>query len=589
MRRFWSVADVEIKGDADAQLAVRFATWSTRIAAPDDGGASSVGARNLNGDMYRGLVFWDVDIFQFPMMAAATPDLARNHLLNRVRFLPTARRRAQRDGYEGAAYPFTTAGLDYERKEEDFCFLEVHVNVAVAWAVLHYDTLVGDRDFFEQKGLQILVETCRYWATRVERDPAGLYHIRQVCGPDEFRRQGCDDNAYTNLMVSWVLRVTADRARGVAGRARRVLAIREDELERWARIAQGMVVPRDATRGLVEQSAGYFGLPEPDFRLNRGRWGMVDRTSKQADVLLLWQNRIPFAGDRDRGLMERCWHEYAPICHHLSSLSFCTHALSAIELRRRRDSEEFFRRTADVDLAHGNAQGTHGAGEGGLWMAVVQGFGGLRVRPGSGVEIDPILPLRWKRLRYRVVVSGQTCEVTVHPGRFVVRNLGGQRVPVKVGGRIRDLVPGAGVSARCDVWRPAQLEGVVFETEGVLDALVTRPVTRRSRVLRKLIEDLRASGIPCGVVSSGKSVPVFLRRAGLSGLVSAWADATCIEKLPPGPDLMEVACMRLRRLPWNCVAVVASTDSRKAAQAVGLRVCHASQAVSVAQLVRKVR
>ena len=36
MAAFWREADVEIEGDADAQLAVRYALWSTRIAAPDN-------------------------------------------------------------------------------------------------------------------------------------------------------------------------------------------------------------------------------------------------------------------------------------------------------------------------------------------------------------------------------------------------------------------------------------------------------------------------------------------------------------------------------------------------------------------------
>ena len=90
--RRWSDARVVIEGDAESELAARFAVFHLLGAAPDEGEAA-VGARGLTGSAYGGHVFWDADVYVLPALAALRPGAARAMLEYRIRRLPAAPRR----------------------------------------------------------------------------------------------------------------------------------------------------------------------------------------------------------------------------------------------------------------------------------------------------------------------------------------------------------------------------------------------------------------------------------------------------------------------------------------------------------------
>jgi beta-phosphoglucomutase len=543
-REFWQDGDVEIEGDEQAQRAVRFALWSTRIAAPDDGGDSSIGAKNLSGDWYRGAVFWDMEMFQLPLLAAVAPHLARNHVLYRAKRLTAARKLAAQDGYAGARFPWQSydSGLEEPPVLGGFLYQQVHLNAAVVWGILHYYALTGDQETMLAHGLEVLIELCKYWASRAAKGPDGKYHILRVCGPDETHPLA-DDNAYTNLMVRHVLRQTlrlvntlqqtygpgaawldgTDYAQRMENCARFEEELREDymdleswrlrdarqenrllsvervrELEglqeelsvtsqaiaayrlkemlaetgfdeglaaRWKEIADRLHVPV-LEGGVMAQFEGFGDAPEPYARADDKQ--PKDKTSKQADTLLLFQ-ALPDAFDRD--VLAACYRQYAPLCNQTSSLSLCTHAILATRLGRQRDSRRYFECAAGIDLkdATGNTRhGIHGAGEGGIWLAVVHGYGGLTVGR-EGVAIEPRLPTHWRSLRYRFRTRGQKIEVHVEPDRFAVTNHGEEEVSLRVAGEDRSFPPG--VSQTFDhsaAWLDQTLDGVIFDLDGVL-------------------------------------------------------------------------------------------------------------------------
>jgi kojibiose phosphorylase len=78
--RRWAACDVEIEGDDDAQLAVRFGLYHLIIAAPAHDDRVNIGAKTLSGFGYRGHVFWDTEIFMLPFFTYTMPDIARNLL-----------------------------------------------------------------------------------------------------------------------------------------------------------------------------------------------------------------------------------------------------------------------------------------------------------------------------------------------------------------------------------------------------------------------------------------------------------------------------------------------------------------------------
>jgi kojibiose phosphorylase len=73
------------------------------------------------------------------------------------------------------------------------------------------------------------------------------------------------------------------------------------------------------------------------------------------------------------------------------------------------DAYEHFIRAAQADLldVRGNAgDGIHAASAGGIWQAVVFGFGGLRVNE-QGWQTHPHLPRHWKRLAFNFFYRGE--------------------------------------------------------------------------------------------------------------------------------------------------------------------------------------
>ena len=73
-----------------------------------------------------------------------------------------------------------------------------------------YLAWTADRAFAEGPGEQLLLETARYWASRIEDGADHQGHIRRVIGPDEYH-EAVDDNAFTNGMARWNLRRAAAR------------------------------------------------------------------------------------------------------------------------------------------------------------------------------------------------------------------------------------------------------------------------------------------------------------------------------------------------------------------------------------------
>ena len=110
-------------------------------------------ARGLNGEAYRGHIFWD-DIFVFPFLNLRMPELARALLLYRWRRLPRAREAAREAGLAGAMFPWQSGSDGREETPQwhlnpksgrwlpDNSRLQRHIGLAIAynvWALLRGD------------------------------------------------------------------------------------------------------------------------------------------------------------------------------------------------------------------------------------------------------------------------------------------------------------------------------------------------------------------------------------------------------------------------------------------------------------------
>ncbi len=210
------MADVAIEGTSDIQKNVRFNIYHMLICANEDQGFSSIGARTLSGEGYRGHIFWDAEIFLLPFYAYVMPDVAKNMLMYRHKRIQQAKVIAKEKGYEGAMFPWESAGTGEEETpswaknlDGKIIFirtndLEHHIASDIVYAIVQYFQVSDDKEFMKTCGYEMIFEIARFWASRTVCNKKGRYEIRNVIGPDEFH-EDVNNNAYTNVMAKWCL------------------------------------------------------------------------------------------------------------------------------------------------------------------------------------------------------------------------------------------------------------------------------------------------------------------------------------------------------------------------------------------------
>jgi trehalose/maltose hydrolase-like predicted phosphorylase len=420
----WADAEVSIEGSPDDELAARFAVFHLLGLAPDTGEAA-VGARGLSGDAYGGHVFWDADVFVLPALVAIRPAAARAMLEYRIRRIDAARRAASASGHAGVRFPWESAdsGIDvtprYVRgiggrvipiRTGD---REDHIVADVAWAADRYAEWTGCPFLAPGGGgRELVLDSARYWASRVRWDRHGVAHIYGVIGPDEYH-EVVDDNAYTNVMARWNLRRGARLIYQTGGDAGEALE--------WDHIADALVDGWDDRRGMYEQFAGYWDL-EPmrvrDVAQPPVAIDMVvgaDRVAgsqlvKQADVLMLY-HLVP--DEVVAGSLPAALGFYEPRCAHGSSLSPAIHASLFARAGDAERALELFRVAARLDLddlTGTTAAGLHVATMGGAWQALASGFLGVHA-DGAVLDVDPCLPGAWDALALRFRFRGRRVRV----------------------------------------------------------------------------------------------------------------------------------------------------------------------------------
>ncbi|MBD2520626.1 glycoside hydrolase family 65 protein, partial [Nostoc sp. FACHB-973] len=100
------------------------------------------------------------------------------------------------------------------------------------------------------------------------------------------------------------------------------------------------------------------------------------------------------------------WDYYSQRTDHThgSSLGPAIHAILACDLNQPTEAYTHFMRSALVDLEDvrlNASEGIHAASAGGVWQAVVFGFGGIRMTQ-FGPVACPNLPPHWTRLKFRL-------------------------------------------------------------------------------------------------------------------------------------------------------------------------------------------
>ncbi|HEY8674498.1 MAG TPA: glycosyl hydrolase family 65 protein [Candidatus Dormibacteraeota bacterium] len=423
--RRWRDADIVIDGDDELQRNVRFSLFQL-MGAVATRGEAALGARGLSGDGYNGHVFWDSDVFVVPFLAATCPAAARAMLEYRVRRIGAAVERARELGREGAKFPWESASTGREVTPEMVVGpwgekvvvrngkMEDHIVADVAWAACRYDDWTADESFRRDGLTRLLVETARYWASRIELDGDGSAHIRHVIGPDEYH-DDVDDNAFTNVMARWNLRAAMTRVGAHCA---------EREVRTWGKLADQLVDGLNPETLVYEEFAGFSDLTPFPLRETYGPGPLAadsligfDRIQslqvvKQADVLML---HLMVPDEVAQGSLGPNLDRYLPITAHGSSLSPAVHASLLARSSRHEEALDLLQLAAGMDvdgLSATTSHGLHVASMGGVWLAMVEGFAGIQP-DGEGLCIRPRLPAAWQEVTVHLAYRGVRVQVHI--------------------------------------------------------------------------------------------------------------------------------------------------------------------------------
>jgi kojibiose phosphorylase len=300
----------------------------------------------------------------------------------------------------------------------------------VCYAIWQYWQATADDEFMAERGAEVFLDVARFWASRAEWNAErGCYEFTDVIGPDEYHDH-VDNNAYTNALARWNLITALEILAWLeayrphkAVQLKQQLELDETELAHWREVAEKIYWKQDSQTGLIEQFEGYFQRRQIDLQALEPRTQSIQsllgiegaseaNILKQPDVVML-AYLLPDLFDEKT--LQTNYEYYSARTDHTfgSSLGPAIHAIIACRVGKPDEAYEHFIRAALADLedVRGNAHdGIHAASAGGIWQAVVFGFGGLRFDP-QGPTTSPCLPRHWKRLAFRLMYRGRRFEI----------------------------------------------------------------------------------------------------------------------------------------------------------------------------------
>jgi trehalose/maltose hydrolase-like predicted phosphorylase len=455
--QLWSRCDIEIAGQDYAQMVLRLhifhllQTASFKTIDLDTG----IPARGLHGEAYRGHIFWD-ELFIFPFLNMRIPDITRELLMYRYRRLREARYIAREAGCKGACFPWQSGSNGREETQKlhlnpksgkwnpDNTHLQRHINVAIAYNIWQYYQASGDVEFMSYYGIRMLLEIAWFMATLATwNEERQKYELLGVVGPDEYHTQypdsnslGLDNNAYTNIMASWVLQRAEDALKLLTERRKsellETMELSKDEIARWKEVSSKLYIPFYNDK-IINQFDGYEKLKELNWDEYIKKYGnnmRLDRildaegdsvenyqANKQADVMMLF---YLLSAEELKKLFEHMGYHfnsdlipanisyYSQRTSHGSTLSQLVHSW-VLARGDREKSWHYFEKAlrSDIEDVQGGttAEGIHLGAMAGTVDLIQRGYTGMEIRD-DVLWFNPTLPRQLKHIKMNLCYRG---------------------------------------------------------------------------------------------------------------------------------------------------------------------------------------
>lgn len=371
-------SDIQIDGDPQAQQDIHSMMYHL-YSFVREGTDYSPSPMGLSGLGYNGHVFWDTELWMYPALLVLQPAMAKSMVEYRFNRLAAAKKNAFSHGYKGAMFPWESAATGVE--ETPVWALsgpfEHHITACVGIAAWNYYCVTQDKEWLKERGWPILKETADFWASRVERNGAGKYDIKNVVAADEWA-ENVDNNAWTNAAAKAVLNYATEAAALIGAKAD----------ADWLHVAQNIPILK-MENGVTREHATYQGegIKQGDVNLLAYPLKEVSDLKQVLKDLEYYETRVPNEGT--------------------PAMTQAIFTLLYARLGNADKALKFFKESYEPNLnppfrviaeTKGGTNPYFATGAGGILQSVLMGFGGIDITSKGITQTKSVLPKHWKKL-----------------------------------------------------------------------------------------------------------------------------------------------------------------------------------------------
>jgi len=441
---FWKKSEVKIFGDDQLDQAIHYNLFQLASSTGRDG-KTNIPAKGLSGTGYEGHYFWDTEMYMSPFFAYTNPQIAQELIKYRYSILDKSRKRARDVGVDqGALFAWRTIDGEEASAYYPAGTAQYHIDADVSYAIYRYYQVTGNLDFMKDYGLEIVLETARFWrsfGSFSEINGEKKFCFFDVTGPDEYTAI-VNNNYYTNRMAKFNLKFAVELIDKCPEKAEE-LGVTREEKEALLEASNLVYLPYDEQKGINEQDDSAFEKPIWPFeKTPKSNYPLLlhyhplkiyrYQVNKQADTLL-----ADFLfDDISEAQLNREYDYYEKITTHDSSLSRSIFSALAARIGLKEKAYAYFTDTVRTDLTdlQGNtADGLHVANLGGSWLTIVAGFGGVQVK-NNLLTVDNHLPDQWKKLSIRLSYQGRLLEIAYLPNETTIKVIEGKPLDICLNG-----------------------------------------------------------------------------------------------------------------------------------------------------------
>ena len=317
----------------------------------------------------------------------------------------------------------------------------------------------GDKKFLYDKGMEVLIETARFWASRLEYvKDKDRYEITMVTGPDEWH-EPVNNNLYTNYLARWNINYVLKELSKMKMESFdeyniliSKLGFSEAEVVEFKEKQAKIYLPKASDSSLLEQFEDYFNLKDIVIeKYDKNDWPIkpeilkqvkISDTQiiKQADVVMLLHL---LTDEFDEKTLIENYKYYEKRTLHGSSLSPSIYSIMGLKINDTNKAYRYLRRAAfiDIDNIQGNTrEGIHAANAGGVWQIVILGYAGVSIDENYMLYINPNLPKEWSELKFKIKYKDSVLCVQISGNNDVdISHDNANKIKINIKGELKEV------------------------------------------------------------------------------------------------------------------------------------------------------